>query len=200
MFTIISPILFALTILVLGLLTPGYNHINHTISRLAIEKYGWIQSVNFLQLTVALFLTGEKLAASMARQTSRIVVRRTFSLTAFLAVFSAFIPTDPIENVRFSFQLVSPTGALHVGIVLLLLFIAPFGISRLAQTFTDEPYWRNFARPTRIMGFAAFTLSIIWFFMYAAGFMLEYRGLFQKLIAVIPLLWFLLITRRIHAL
>lgn len=189
MFIRVSPILFVLTVAVLGFLTPGYNHISHTISRLGIEKYGWIQSINLLQFALALFLIGENIASTMEKKISRTVVRRTFSLSAFVAVFAAFIPTDPIENVRFSFTLLSPAGTLHVGIVLLFLLIAPFGISRLSQTFAREPRWRSFARPTKLIGYATFSLSILWFFLYAAGILQEYRGLFQKIITLLPLFW-----------
>ena len=74
-FPVISPIIFTLVVIVLGFVTPGYNHINYTISRLAIEKYGWIQSLNFLQLALSLLALGNRLSSDMKQSASRAAVR-----------------------------------------------------------------------------------------------------------------------------
>ncbi|OIP99671.1 hypothetical protein AUK40_00645 [Candidatus Wirthbacteria bacterium CG2_30_54_11] len=51
-YCVISPIVFALVIAVLGFITPGYDPVYRTISELVLGRYGWIQQLNFFQLAL----------------------------------------------------------------------------------------------------------------------------------------------------
>lgn len=194
LFALLSPIVFTVVVAVLGFVTPGYNHLSHTISRLAIEKYGWIQILNFLQFAVGLVMSGSVISRSMQHETSRRVMRTIFSFSAALLVLAALTPTDPIENMRFSFRIFTPTGAMHVGTVVVFILISPIGISRLFGALRNEPTFRRFAKFTTLAGLTAFLASIIWFGFYIAGVFLEYRGIFQKAIALLVILWIELIV------
>lgn len=194
-FTFISPIVFALVAIILGFITPGYDHLNHTISRLAIEKYGWIQSLNFVQLALGIHLTGIRLTKILRNQKLEDdVIRIVFRMCSIFLIIAAFIPTDPIENVPLDYTLLTPTGLVHISVVILFLLLSPAGIVRLSQVFRKEKVLAGYASLTTLAGFIALSGSIIWFAFYFAGIFLEYRGIFQKLIALPVLVWIILIN------
>jgi len=194
LFPLISPILFALVVVVLGFITPEYSHINYTMSRLAIGKYGWIQSLNFLQLAGGIYLTGRHLTIRIDDGISIKVIRHTFIVCALFLVIAAFVPTDPIENTPLDYSLLTPTGLVHISLVILFLILSPIGIVRLAQTLWKAPGFRQYARYTLLAGFTALVGSIIWFVFFFQGMYLEYRGIFQKAIAVPVLFWLVLVN------
>lgn len=193
-----SPILFVIIVFFLGSITPGYNHLNHTISRLAIERYGWIQSINFLQLAAGVYVTGIHLTRLLVKQPQEdAVIRIIFRLCSFFLIIAAFIPTDPIENVPLDYTLLTPTGLVHISAVMLFLLLSPLGITKLAAVFRKEKHLAPYAPVTLVAGFTALAGSIVWFVFYFMGVFLEYRGIFQKAIALPVLLWFVLINRAI---
>ena len=122
-FPIISPIIFIVIVIVLGLVTPGYNAINHTISRLAIEQYGWIQSVNFFQLAIAFSILGNTLSSEIKRSSSKIAIRTIFMLSSIFLVIAGIFPADRIENIPLRFSIYTPLGLIHAGSVLVLSLI-----------------------------------------------------------------------------
>lgn len=189
-----SAVLFSLTVFVLGLVTPGYNHMNHTISRLAIERYGIFQIFNFLQFSFGLYVTGATMAATMTKNSSKLVIRTVFTVCAALLILAAFVPTDPVENVRFSISMYSPRGIIHASTVMVFLLISPYGIYRLADALAAEPMYRSYARLTAFMGFSAFLTSITWILFFLLGIALEYSGLFQKAIALWTIIWLVIMN------
>lgn len=198
LFPFASPIVFIIIVVVLGLMTPGYNHINYTISRLAIEKYGWIQSLNFLQLALGLFLTGNNLTARIKDKTADVLIRTSFRICSVFLVIAAAVPTDPIENVPLDVTLLTPTGLVHISMVVIFLILSPIGIVRLSDVLRKEPRFATFASLTLIAGFTALVGGIVWFVFYFAGIYLEYRGIFQKVIALPVMLWFILINYAVN--
>lgn len=191
----ISPVVFTMIVIVLGHITPGYNQFNYTISRLAIEKYGWIQSLNFLQLAIGMHLTGLRLSKILKDQELEDnIIRIIFRMCSIFLVIAAFVPTDPIENVPLDYTLLTPTGLVHISVVLIFLVLSPLGIARLAKVFKKEKKLARYAPYTLIAGFTALLGSIIWFAFYFMGIFLEYRGIFQKAIALPVLAWLILIN------
>ena len=188
--------MFTAIVAVLGFVTPGYSHINHTISRLAIEKYGWIQTLNFLQFALGLAFAGITIAKSMQNESSCRIIRTVFSFSASILVLAALTPTDPIENMQFSFSLLTPTGSMHVGTVMVFLLISPLGISRLVRALREEPDYRRFAPLTAFVGYTSLVASVIWFGFYMTGLLLEYRGIFQKAIALLVIIWIELMVKQ----
>lgn len=188
-FPMISPIVFALVTGVLGWFTPGYDHLRHTISRLAIERYGWIQSVNLFQLSLAVLLTGDHLARTLPAANDRRTMRILFTAPALLAMLAALIPTDPIEGNPLHSPLWTPSGLTHVGLVFSFLILSPLGIYRLTRILSHDTRYRTYATPTATAGYAVFTASMTWVVFFTLGMFLDYRGLFQKAISVVALSW-----------
>lgn len=193
-FPIISPILFIVVVTVLGFITPGYSHINHTVSRLAIEKYGWIQSINMLQLALGIELSGRRLTQAIRDGGSVRVIRYIFSICAVFLLIAAFFPTDPIENVPLDVTILTPTGLVHIGVVIVFLILSPFGIVKLTNILKRQKRYRALAAITMIAGISALVGSALWFVFYFMGLFLEYRGIFQKAIALPVFAWLILIN------
>lgn len=189
LFAFVSPIIFVAIVTILGFVTPGYNHINHTISRLAIEQYGWVQTLNFFQLAVGYVLIGTHIAKSMRNEESRRIIKIFFAFSASILVFAALAPTDPIDNIPFRFTLLTPTGSVHVATVLIFLFLSPLCIAKIVQALRNEPKYRKYATLTAIIGTLTFVASVIWLAFFVLGVLLPYRGIFQKTIILVVLFW-----------
>lgn len=193
LFPIISPIAFILIVFVLGIVTPGYSHINYTISRLAIEKYGWIQSLNFFQLALAFSLVGSTLSTEI-RAASRMPLRLIFSLTSLFLIIAGLFPTDPIENIPLRLSIYTPLGLIHAGSVVLFVLVSPFGIHSLAAILAQTPTYRRYAKMTKTMGYLVFFGSMVWFACFVLGIGLQYRGITQKILIFAVLTWFTIIS------
>lgn len=193
LFPIISPAIFILVVIILGSITPGYSQINYTMSRLAIEKYGIFQSLNFLQLAVGIYLIGTSLSSDIKQSGSKIAVRTIFLLCAMFLTIAAIAPTDPIENIPLRLTLYTPLGLIHAGAVVVFLAVSPVGIHRLAAILAKEPKYKRYETVTKITGYAVFSASIVWFVFFVLGIGLEYRGIFQKMIALPVLSWMTII-------
>ncbi len=194
LFPTISPIAFIIIVVVLGFATPGYDHIHYTISRLAIEKYGWIQSLNFFQLALAFSIFGTRLSSEIKTSSSRVAIRIIFSLTSFFLVVAGIFPTDRIENIPFRFSIYSPLGLIHAGAVLLFLAVSPFGINRLTSILAKDHVYKQYAIITKKLGYTVFMTSILWLLCFILGIGLEYRGITQKIIIFCVLIWFTAIS------
>lgn len=193
-FPIVSPVLFIIIVTILGFVTPGYNHVRHTISRLAIERYGIIQSLNMLQLALGIYVTGKRFTERIRDGSAVHGIRTIFTVSSVFLIIAAFFPTDPIENIPLDLSLLSPTGLVHVLVVIVFLLLSPLGIITLADILKRRSEFRPYVFYTLTAGFAAFLGSIVWFAFYFLGLYLEYRGIFQKLIALPVLIWLILIN------
>lgn len=190
----ISPIVFALVTGILGWFTPGYDHLRHTVSRLAIEQYGWIQSLNLIQLAYAVYLTGNRLIQTVSTANDRRTMRILFTAPALLAMLAALIPTDPVEGNPLHSPLWTPTGLTHVGLVFSFLILSPLGIYRLIQILTRDTRYRTYAIFTAVSGYTVFAASITWVAWFTMGILPDYRGLFQKAIICVVLFWLVFIN------
>lgn len=199
-FSLVSPVLFIAIIAILGFVTPGYSHMNHTISRLAIMKYSWIQTLNFLQLAAGFVLISKNIARSMQKEESRRIIRIFFAFSASILVLATVVPTDPIDNIPFRFTLLTPTGSLHIATVLIFLLLSPACILHIVRALRTEPDYRRFAPFTTTVGTIAFFTSVIWLAFFYLGIFLEYRGIFQKGIVLLIILWITILHLRSIAL
>lgn len=196
LFALLSPVIFVLIVAILGFITPQYDHLRHTISRLGIERYGWIQALNLFQFAVGMYLGGLQLSATMTSDKTKRFVRNVFFFCGLILMLAALTPTDPIEDIRFQMDRLTPLGIAHYFVVFLFLGFAPFGIRQLSKTLSHEAAYADFGRTTAVMGFIAFSASILWFVFYAFGWFMAYRGIFQKLIMLWTILWILAVNIR----
>lgn len=192
-----SPYIFVGIFLYLGWITPGYNQFAHTISRLSIGQYGAIESLNILQLSTSLFLMIYLVRHHAKNSETVRQITLILGICAMLLTLLAIFPTDPIDTFPKKLLLVSANGLIHFGLVILFVCIAPGRIKHLYIAFKKDPEYHSLSRITAICGTLAFTASIAWFLFFFFGIYNEYRGLFQKLIALVVLYWITRIMNRI---
>ena len=194
LFPVFSPILFLLITFITGFITPGYSHLKHTISRLAIEKYGFIQQMNFFQFGIGMYLTGKLFASSLKLKNSRSYIRKFYNFCSILLVLAAIIPADPIENAKFSLSLLTPFGLVHILIVVLFVVLSPFCIKRIYEIFKSEKHYNRLSGFTIFMGISTLLMCIVWFLFFFREIYFDYRGLFQKIITLWSFCWIIVVN------
>ncbi len=199
-FVLISPYIFVLGTLIIGLLTPGYNHLSRTVSRLLIEEYGHWEALVMLQMVVSLIITGAYLSRRIRSKYAATVVRWTMYVTAIVTALIAIVPTDPVDNMRLSEVSFTTSAKIHIGLVMGFILLTPISINKLYRTFREDKDFKKLARKTAFLGYSAFMLSVIWFIFFYFGIGIEYRGIFQKFIMLPVVYWFILFTRKLSSL
>lgn len=196
LFPLVSAILFILVVIILGFITPGYNHLSHTISRLAIMEYGWIQTINLVQFAYGMYLGGIHISQTMSTENGKQVIHNVFFFCAGILLLTAATKTDPIENLQLDPSLLSPMGIMHYTVIFIFLIASPVGIRYLSTTLINEHGYRHFVSYTRIAGFTSLAASVLWFVLFYFGILLPYRGLSQKLIVLWTIMWIIFMNVR----
>jgi len=192
---IVSILLFILTVIILGCITPGYDHLAHTISRLSVGKYGALANANLIQLAVAGLILGIELAFSIHVSHVRLTVLPFFLLTSFSLIGAAMFPTDiRMGDIPLALSNISTNGLMHTLSVVSFIFLCPFTIFLMVKAMIADPSWKDVARWTVAMSLVSMTLTGIWLVFYINRMYFDYRGIFQKGIALWTLLWMLLIA------
>ena len=192
---IISILLFIATVIVLGFMTPGYDHLAHTISRLSVGKYGDIANVNLIQLAVGGLILGIELAFSLRERHVRFTVLPFFLLASASLIGAAMFPTDiTMGDVPLTFSQISTNGLIHTVSIASFILLCPFTIFLMVKAMIADPSWKDVARWTVAMSLVSMTLTGIWLVFYINRMYFDYRGIFQKGIALWTLLWMLLIA------
>jgi hypothetical protein len=191
-----SPYIFIAVYLILGSITPGYSHFAHTISRLSIGKYGLLQSLNIMQFSLGLcmmiYLVRHTIKSSETIREISIMLGTAAITLALLAIF----PTDPIDSFPKQIFSVSKTALIHFALVCLFVLIAPMRIIKLYNAFRKDIQYKDMTKITILSGWITFILSILWFVFFYYGIGNEYRGLWQKIIALITIYWIIRIMKR----
>lgn len=86
---VIGPLVFVVLDLLAAALRPGYDLTFHTVSRLAVGPFGWLQSLNFILVGVLTIVLGVGLSGR-----SRLLAG-LFGLWGLGFVLLALFPTDP---------------------------------------------------------------------------------------------------------
>jgi hypothetical protein len=191
LYSFISPILFVITVIVLGLITPNYNHFSHTISRLAIEKYGWIAQLNLFQFGISLVINGLIFTQIFTARKSQKIWLVAFFSGAILTFLIVIFPTDPINDVRTIMKVLSWHGFIHFIALILFFTLSPFGINLLRYSQRSEKSLSQLADFTGNIGYTVCGLCLLWIIFFIMGILTPYKGLFQKVIAGICIYWLL---------
>lgn len=192
---IISILLFIFTVMLLGYITPGYDHFLMTISRLSIMKYGTIAEFNLIQLGLGALILGIELAARIRVKQRRLEILPFFLLATACLFGAALAPTDGLGSPK-ELVAMSKNGWIHVGAVVLFVTFCPMTVFTLVHAFASDPNWKTLTTLTVAMFSVSFILSMLWFglFLLEVAWFMPYRGMFQKGIALWTLLWMLLIS------
>ncbi|HWD89860.1 MAG TPA: DUF998 domain-containing protein [Mucilaginibacter sp.] len=170
-----------------GMLTPNYDELSQPIGRLELAPHGWIQSLNFLILGLFTGIFAIGLRRELAGGFGAAVLPAFHFVTAFGLVLMGVFIHEPA----------------HTYVSFLTFFSIQFSFLVFARLFWRDERWPGWTRFTNICAFLITALMLI--FWYARGWEADYAGLFERLLEIIRLVWYvafalkLLYSRQISA-
>jgi hypothetical membrane protein len=172
---VVVPPLFYAVMIVLGLITPGYNAISRFGSELSLGRLGGFMIANFIVMGLAELAFALGLWRVIgARRSGRLGTVMVGVIGAAFVVAGVFV-TDPNGTIA-TFH-----GALHFGAAITLFFISfPIAGLAMAVRFRDQ---RVFAAYSALTGIATPLLFVATFL---SGDLL---GLFERVLIAIDLIW-----------
>jgi len=176
---IVGPIVVVVGDIAASLSTPGYSPIRDSVSSLALEPIGWLQSICFLAMGLLLVIFVPRFFFNIRRA-------RGFHAGIILLAFEGFV-----LMLIAAFHMDAPGGPRTIaGIIhtiasygLGLLF--PIAILSLAPSLKSTPNWKGIFVYTVIAGVLAFALIL-------GALLAEQRGwfgLYERIIILNALVW-----------
>jgi hypothetical protein len=164
--------------------------VSDTISVLSIKKYGFIQQLNFIQLGIVFCISGYLFSQQLTTTSSKKTLKKMLIFCIIFIFLIVVFPTDDFHQVS-SLSDMTLHGAIHLLALLIFFLVAPIGVYYLSRVLDKEPVFGKFAKCTAITGYITTCLCYGWTFLFLSGSYLQYLGLFQKIIVLIALGWFL---------
>jgi len=194
--TILGSSIYIAIVLILGLMQPGYNHFIDTMSVLVLGKWGWIQNVNFAVLAVTIALFG--IGLSIYLENKMITLTSFFFCSlACAVVVLIFLPADAVD--RTHIQLVSLNslhGLIHLITTMgIVAFTIPL-VAHITRHMKKHVHFHSYVRYTLISFIINIIAGILWFIFRRYGILFEWKGIWQKLMAVNVLSWMVVLSRQ----
>jgi len=175
---IVGPIVVIVGDLAASLSIPGYSLVRNSVSSLALERIGWLQSICFLAmgLLLEIFVAGLFFNIRRARGFYAGIV--LLALCGFVLMLIAAFHMDhpgapPIE------------GTIHTIASYGLGLLFPIAILSLAPSLKSTPNWKNIFIYTLVAGVLALALVAGLFLSDQAGWF----GLYERIIILNALVW-----------
>ncbi|TET42416.1 MAG: DUF998 domain-containing protein [Dehalococcoidia bacterium] len=175
---IVGPIVVIVGDLAASLSTPGYSLVRNSVSSLALEPIGWLQSICFLAmgLLLEIFVAGLFFNIRRARGFHAGIV--LLALCGFVLMLIATFHMDhPEAN--------TSDGTIHTIASYGLGLLFPIAILSLAPSFKSTPNWKNVFVYTLITGVLALALIMGALFAEQRGWF----GLYERIIILNALVW-----------
>jgi hypothetical membrane protein len=191
----VGPLVFGAVTVLAGIVKPGYEIHEQTVSDLAVGAHGWLQTANFFALGVA--IAAFALALGLRRRPGlRSPTAVALLVAAAAGVFTAgFFPTDLAGAPQTSHGVIHNT--LFLGIFLAL--ITAYAMQgRTLRRAGAEP---GLARYSTLTAAAVFSLLVV-FVMFAGDIgdpLHSVAGLLERLLIGAALAWITVTSRRLLA-
>lgn len=176
---IIGPIVVVVGDLAASLTTPGYSLIRDSVSSLALEPIGWLQSICFLAMGLLLEIFAAGLFFNVRRARGFYAGIVLFALCGFVLMSIATFHMDAPGGSRTTAGIIHTIASYGLG----LLF--PIAILSLAPSFKSTLNWRVIFIYTLIAGALAFALILGALFAEQPGWF----GLYERIIILNALVW-----------
>ncbi len=175
---IVGPIVVIVGDLAASLSTPGYSLVRNSVSSLALEPIGWLQSICFLAmgLLLEIFVAGLFFNIRRARGFHAGIV--LLALCGFVLLLIATFHMDHPGATTID-------GTIHTIASYGLGLLFPIAILSLAPSFKSTPNWKNIFVYTLIAGILALALVAGLFLSDQTGWF----GLYERIIIVNALVW-----------
>lgn len=187
--TVLSSILFPLIFVALGFIQPGYNHFIDTISVLALGRWGFLQTINFFVLAIGMGAIGLGLSVILKRKTTS-SISIIFFIIAMAIMLLAFLPADSVDRTRIQLtKSNSLHGTLHLGITMLLVLLTIPVVKNIVNDMKKNKFLRHLSDYTLISFLINAVFGSLWFAFRRMGILFEWKGLWQKMLAMNVLIW-----------
>jgi hypothetical protein len=181
---------FVVAVVVLHVLRPEYNPINHAVSNYAVGPYGYLMTVAFYALALSLLALVLGLTRSVTSTTVSRVALLLLCLASIGMVVMGIFPGD----VHALHPPATITGVIHwtaAGVSFLSIMIAAF---LLSHCFKAEEHWQVFQRPA----FALALAMVVALLLYGMLALIGWIGIGQRIYIAVSLVWLLLMAVRLR--
>lgn len=194
----IGALLFLLSVLILGLVQPGYNHLIDTISVLVLGKYGWVQQINFVILAVSFGSLGIGLGLLWYKRFWN-TLTIGFLLISLCVVFVLLFKADPIDRVQIKLiKLHSIEGFIHLSVTFIMVILIPLFFTGLINKLNSSLPSRYMGRYTIWVIIINVIFGILWFYCRYNGIGFYIKGIWQKGLALNVLIWMMVMGRWLY--
>ena len=176
---VIGGVLFTSVYFCFGVISPNYFMIHESISRLQLQPYGWIQSLNYIISGLLICAFAIALHKELASGFGSLLIPFFHLLTGAGSI---------ILGLYLNHQVQVYTG----GVIFLSLVVALLLITR---RFLANPQWQGWTTYTILSVLLMMILCIL--FMYSVAHKGKLTGVFERLIVITRLVWIFLFTARL---
>jgi len=176
---IVGPIVVIVGDIAASLTTLGYSLVRDSVSSLALEPIGWLQSICFLAMGLLLEIFAAGLFFNIRRARGFYAGIVLFALCGFVLMLIATFHMDAPGGSRTTAGIIHTIASYGLG----LLF--PIAILTLAPSFKSTPNWKGIFIYTLIAGVLAFALILGALFAEQPGWF----GLYERIIILNALVW-----------
>lgn len=188
---VVAVLYFVTAVSVAEVLRPMYDPVQHTISELAVGRYGGIQVSAFCVLGVGLLALQHglwrRLRASVLSRSGLVLL----ALCAVATFVAAAFPTDLKGSVVHTVS-----GDIHAWMASVGYGCLTLGSLLLSIHFRHDEHWRSYHRPSLALALLGTAASIA----MALTTHTDFLGLTQRVMALPLLLWVLLTAVRLYTL
>jgi uncharacterized protein DUF998 len=177
---------FVVAIIILHVLRPEYNPINHAVSNYAVGPYGYLMTAAFYTLALSVFALALGLARSMVLTNQARVALLLLNIASVGMIVMGIFPGD----VHALHPPATVTGVIHwtaAGASFASIMIAAFILSRCFKT--DER-WQAFQRSTLVLAMAMVAALLA----YGALALVGWIGVGQRVYIAVSLIWLLFVA------
>jgi hypothetical membrane protein len=176
-----TPVVATVVVILAGLVTPGYDATEKTVSRLAEPGLPAAAAVGVAIFMVGLALLGLAIAMGPKAMAGRLML----GIAGTALLIAAAIPLDPASTRGTTIHRGATTIAM-IALVAALLAIAP--------SLRERPGWRGYGRVSFALGASAIGTLLIGLAMLPATFAV---GAWERCFLALPMAWMVLVSARL---
>lgn len=171
--------LFTIVYFCFSLISPNYVILHESISKLQVQPYGWIQSLNYVIAGVFICAFAAGLRKEMVSGFGIMMIPFFHVATGLGSILLGLFITPEVQK--------------YVGAVTFISLVISFLL--MARRFASDPQWRGWVSYTLV----TVVLMIVLFSLFDYSLMHNDRfsGVFERLVVITRLAWLLFFTARL---
>ncbi len=193
--TITAPLVFGMVVVSLGLFQSGYSHTVDTISVLALGEWGFIQQINFGVLAFGLAAVGLGLSFIIHKKYIT-PISIIFFIFAYAIILLIFFSADPVDRTKIKLTHMNTwEGFIHITLTMAIIALTAPAIMVITRGMKKSNTLKNYVIYTRYVFLFNIVFGALWFIFRRLGILFEWKGLWQKILAINVLVWMIQMGR-----